>query len=184
MYVTSQWFHVTPLLLIPGAVITQSSWKFLAILFQETPMVRFTEMGNNPKTAPNFAELEDFHKEIALYKGKQEAFRWVFGEESRMKINWLLGHLKYRARFSFYIWNMRGLRISWSVQKIPDLGHFSFPIATEVISPLRLCICVLPTRAAPRSAPQHRLTVGRASASSPPRQLKNTKVFINSQTFK
>lgn len=32
-------------------------------------MVRFTEMGNNPKTALNFAQLEDFYKEIAFYWG-------------------------------------------------------------------------------------------------------------------
>lgn len=32
-------------------------------------MVRFTEMGNNPKTALNFAQLEDFHKEIAFWRG-------------------------------------------------------------------------------------------------------------------
>lgn len=35
-------------------------------------MVRFTEMGNNPKTALNFAQLEDFHKENAFYRGKNE----------------------------------------------------------------------------------------------------------------
>lgn len=32
-------------------------------------MVRFTEMGNNPKTVLNLAQLEDFYKEIAFYWG-------------------------------------------------------------------------------------------------------------------
>lgn len=35
-------------------------------------MVRFTEMGNNPKTALNFAQLEDFHGEITFYRGNNE----------------------------------------------------------------------------------------------------------------
>jgi len=57
---------------------------------------------------------------------------------------------------SFCIWNMHSHHVPWSVLKIPGLGHFSFPIAVEVISVLRLCVCMLQTAEAPRSAPQYR----------------------------
>lgn len=43
----------------------------------------------------------------------------------------------------------------------------TFPIATEVISPLKLCICVLPTRAAPRPAPQCRTDRGESEHLQP-----------------
>lgn len=62
-----------------------------------------------------------------------------------MKINGL--SRQALCTLSFYIWNMCGHHIPQSALKIPDLGHFSFPVAPEVISPLRLCVCVLPTRA-------------------------------------
>lgn len=57
---------------------------------------------------------------------------------------------KELCTLSFYIWNMRSHHIHWSVLKIPGLGNFSFPVADEVISLVRLC--VLPRAKASRSA--------------------------------
>lgn len=38
-------------------------------------MVRFTEMGNNPETALNSAQLEAFHREITFYRENNRLFR-------------------------------------------------------------------------------------------------------------
>lgn len=38
-------------------------------------MVRFTEMGNNPETALNSAQLEAFHREITFYRENNGLFR-------------------------------------------------------------------------------------------------------------
>lgn len=73
---------------------------------------------------------------------------------------------KVPCAFSFYIRNTRSHRIPRSMLKISGLGHFSFPIAVEVRSQLRLCICMLPTTEAPNL---HLLAAaeGTLSASSP-----------------
>lgn len=99
MYVTSQWFHVTPPPLDTRRCDYIVQLEILSNSLSRDPYGQIYRDGKQSPNCSKICSIRRFPWGNCLLQRIQQAFRWVFGEESRMKINRLSGHLKHCACF-------------------------------------------------------------------------------------